>query len=111
MVCSNSCKSPAVESVCAHILNCCSGASIRVEMNGLRDLKMYSRYDCHYRVRADRPSDVCTLFVGVWLDSLYSSFIRKHEDKYQHWLPVGVQRLGHVGSQGHLGEMATRVWE
>lgn len=83
-VCSSSHKSLAVEYVCVHILNCCSGISIRDEMNGLHDLKMYSTYDFHYRVRADKRSDVCTLSVGQWLESLYSSFIREHEDKQQH---------------------------
>lgn len=80
-VCSNSYKSLAVERFCVHVLNCCNGASIRVEMNGLHDLKMYSRYDCHYRIRADKPSDVCTFSVGLWLESFYSCFVSKHEDK------------------------------
>lgn len=40
-------------------------------MNGLHDLKMYSRYDCHCRLRIDKLSDVCTHSVGLWLESLY----------------------------------------
>lgn len=62
LVCSNSYESLAVECVCVHVLICYDGVSIRAEMNGLHDLKMYSRCDYCYRVRADKPD------VGLWLE-------------------------------------------
>lgn len=99
-VCSDSCQSWADECVCVHILNC--WASIRVEMNGLSDLKMYSRYDCHCRLRIDKPSDVCTYSVGG------CSHFLVWEARGQ-IATVAVQWLRHVNSQDPLGKTAPRI--
>lgn len=75
-------------------------------MNGLHDLKMYSRYDCHCRLRIDKSSDVCTHSVGLWLKSLFSVGSKRTNSN---WLPVVVQWRRHVNSQDPLGKTATRI--